>query len=68
MNRPTNLRENKWHIPPTMPASLLEQVGNIHPVLLQVLYNRGISNPAQIQAFLDGHYLQSTDPFLLPDM
>ncbi|MCA9932074.1 MAG: single-stranded-DNA-specific exonuclease RecJ, partial [Anaerolineales bacterium] len=38
------------------------------PVLLQVLYNRGISNPAQIQAFLDGHYLQSTDPFLLPDM
>ncbi len=36
--------------------------------MLQVLYNRGIIEPAAVQAFLEGRYLESTDPFLLPDM
>ena len=36
--------------------------------MLQVLYNRGIIKPGDIQAFLEGTYLESTDPFLLPDM
>jgi single-stranded-DNA-specific exonuclease len=68
MDRPENLRKNKWHIPPKMPVTLPEQVGDVHPVLLQVLYNRGISKPDQIRSFLDGHYAKSTDPFLLTDM
>lgn len=51
-----------------MPPTLTEQVGDVHPVLLQVLYNRGISQPDQIRSFLDGHYAKSTDPFLLTDM
>ena len=68
MDRPPNLRKNKWHIPPQMPPTLTEQVGDVHPVLLQVLYNRGISQPDQIRSFLDGHYAKSTDPFLLTDM
>ncbi len=68
MDRPANLRKNRWHIPPKMPKTLPEQVGDVHPVLLQVLYNRGISKPDQIRAFLDGHYAKSTDPFLLTDM
>jgi single-stranded-DNA-specific exonuclease len=36
--------------------------------LLQTLYNRGISEPPRIQAFLEGRYLENTDPFLLPEM
>jgi len=68
MDRPENLRKNRWHIPPKMPNTLPEQVGDVHPVLLQVLYNRGISKPDQIRAFLEGHYAKSTDPFLLTDM
>jgi single-stranded-DNA-specific exonuclease len=36
--------------------------------LLQVLYNRGLQERNHIQAFIEGQYLESTDPFLLPDM
>ncbi len=68
MQRPESLRPKKWLIAPTVPTEIRQQLSHIHPVLLQVLYNRGIIEPAQIQAFLDGRYLQSTDPFLLTDM
>ncbi|HEX6385689.1 MAG TPA: single-stranded-DNA-specific exonuclease RecJ [Anaerolineae bacterium] len=68
MNRPDSLRANKWQVAPTVPFSIQQKLGHIHPVLLQVLYNRGISKPADIQAFLEGRYLESTDPFLLPDI
>ena len=37
-------------------------------ILLQILHNRGLVEAADIQAFLEGRYLESTDPFLLPDM
>ena len=68
MNRPTTLRKNIWQVAPKVPSHIQEKIGHIHPIMLQVLYNRGIIEPAAIQAFLEGHYLESTDPFLLPDM
>ncbi len=68
MKRPANLRENKWQVAPAVPAQTRQRLAHIPPVLLQVLYNRGLTDPAQIQAFLEGRYLQSTDPFLLADM
>lgn len=68
MKRPDNLTPIRWTIPPRISESVRQRLPDIHPVLLQVLYNRGIANPAQIQAFLEGHYLESTDPFLLADM
>ena len=68
MNRPTTLRKNIWQVAPRVPDHIQEKFSHIHPVMLQVLYNRGIINPGDIQAFLEGHYLESTDPFLLPDM
>lgn len=68
MNRPDELRAKKWYLTPVMPAELQQSLGDVHPVLLQVLYNRGVSTPASVQAFLEGHYLKSTDPFLLADM
>lgn len=68
MNRPNALRKNIWQVAPKVPAHVQEKFGHIHPVMLQVLYNRGIIEPAAVQAFLEGRYLESTDPFLLPDM
>lgn len=68
MNSPNTLRKNIWQVAPKVPAHVQQQLGHIHPVMLQVLYNRGIIKPGDIQAFLEGHYLESTDPFLLPDM
>jgi single-stranded-DNA-specific exonuclease len=40
----------------------------IHPVLRQILHNRGLSHPADVQAFLENRYLPSRDPFQLADM
>ena len=32
------------------------------------MYNRGLTEPAQVQAFLEGRYLENSDPFLLAGM
>lgn len=68
MNRPSSLRLQKWQVAPSLPVSLQQNLSHIHPVLLQILYNRGLTDAATIQAFLDGRYLEKTDPFLLTDM
>ncbi|MCP4418285.1 MAG: single-stranded-DNA-specific exonuclease RecJ, partial [Chloroflexi bacterium] len=68
MNRPTTLRKKIWQVAPKIPTHVQENFSHINHVMLQVLYNRGIIEPAAVQAFLEGHYLESTDPFLLPDM
>ncbi len=68
IKRPINLRENKWLVAPEVPPAFQQKLNHIPPILLQILYNRGISDPAHIQAFLEGHYLESTNPFDLLDM
>jgi single-stranded-DNA-specific exonuclease len=68
MKRPEELRATTWQIAPLVPAEVRQKLSHIHPVLLQILYNRGIVEPGDIQSFLDGRYLHSTDPFLLQDM
>lgn len=70
MKRPESLREYRWLLAPDIPPDLpLHKASNsIHPVLRQILYNRGLEQPAEIQAFLENRYLLSRDPFLLTDM
>lgn len=72
MNRPVELREYRWLVAPELPAgSPLEASAlseTTHPVLRQILYNRGLVDPAHAQAFLENRYLESRDPFLLADM
>ncbi|MFQ5400310.1 MAG: single-stranded-DNA-specific exonuclease RecJ [Anaerolineae bacterium] len=68
MNRPEGIRTQQWQLAPTVPDDVRRRFEHLHPVLLQVLYNRGIIEPGRIQAFLEKRYLESTDPFLLADM
>jgi single-stranded-DNA-specific exonuclease len=68
MNRPANLRPSQWQVAPPISAKADQQMGHIPPVLRQILFNRGLIEAADVQAFLDGRYLASTDPFLLADM
>lgn len=68
MKRPESVRENNWQIAPPVPTHIQAELNYYHPILLQTLYNRGIMDVGHIQAFLDGQYLESTDPFLLTDM
>lgn len=68
MDPQVELHARRWQVAPPAPATLRQSLGHLHPVLLQVLYNRGLTDAAHIQGFLDGRYLESSDPFLLPDM
>jgi single-stranded-DNA-specific exonuclease len=70
MTRPESLREYRWLIAPEIPADspLHTNAEAIHPILRQVLYNRGLNRPSEIQSFLANHYLSSRDPYLLADM
>ncbi len=68
MNYPPTIRAAKWQLAPVMPPVTRDALGYLHPVLRQLLYNRGITTAAEAQAFLEGRYLGKTDPFLLADM
>ncbi len=68
MVRPDSIRANRWQIAATMPPGTKQKLDHLHPVLSQVLYNRGLTEATQIQAFLEGKYRDSSDPFLLAGM
>jgi len=60
------LSQTHWRILPQVP--LRTNLPGIHPLVVQLLYNRGITEPSQIEAFLSIDQRLKTDPFLLPDM
>ncbi len=43
-------------------------IAGVHPLVAQLLYNRGISEPSQVELFLSADKRLEADPFLLPDM
>ncbi|NET74202.1 MAG: single-stranded-DNA-specific exonuclease RecJ, partial [Sphaerospermopsis sp. SIO1G2] len=68
MTETKQIPQKQWNIAPAVPPQLTQSLPQYHPILLQVLYNRGLTNEAAIEAFLSGQYLKAEDPFLLPDM
>ena len=68
MSRPASLPARRWRIAPPAPLALRHALPQLSPVLLQILYNRGLTSPQLIEAFLQHQYFAATDPFLLPDM
>lgn len=60
----------RWLPAPSQPllASPLAAQLKISPLLAQCLVNRGLSEPAAIENFLQPRLKQLADPFLLPDM
>jgi len=43
-------------------------VAGVDPLVAQLLHNRGISEPAEVEIFLSADKRLEVDPFLLPDM
>lgn len=60
-------REAHWLIKPVAPESFLRAVPE-HPLLAQVLYNRGVDTPAAVSAFLGEAHATVENPFKLRDM
>ncbi|MGH2537485.1 MAG: single-stranded-DNA-specific exonuclease RecJ [Candidatus Promineifilaceae bacterium] len=61
-------RRYRWRLAQPMPAAIQQATAGLHPLLAQVLHGRGLRDGQQMAAFLDGHYLESRDPFLLAGM
>jgi len=61
------MTHSRWKLPPRLPAERLSRT-DLPPLLAQLLYNRGITEPAEIEPFLAADERLLNDPFLLPDM
>ena len=61
------MSHRRWQLPSRLPAEQLARL-DLPPLVAQLLYNRGITDPAHIDSFLAADERLLNDPFLLPDM
>lgn len=45
-------KPKRWQIAPRVASSIIARFSNLHPLIVQILYNRGITTPEQAAAFL----------------
>jgi single-stranded-DNA-specific exonuclease len=57
-----------WLSRPTLPTPIAQRLGQFHPLVAQLLYNRGIDSLASAEAYLAARLPEGCDPLLLPDM
>ncbi len=62
-----SLTGRHWRIRPVVPAEHLRRFPRLHPVVVQILYNRGIVEPTEVIAFLRRE-LPPDNPFRLRDL
>ncbi|MBN1812714.1 MAG: single-stranded-DNA-specific exonuclease RecJ [Anaerolineae bacterium] len=57
----------RWQIAPPAPPSHVARFPHLHPIIVQVLYNRGLTDPGDVSAFLnnEGH---ESNPFAIEGM
>jgi len=59
----------KWEVIKPLGLSVRKKFPEIHPIILQLLFNRGLKTQQEIEEFLNPVYGSSTaDPFLFKDM
>ena len=62
------MKRCRWHILPRVPPDHPINTSEYSPLLKQLLYNRGLSEPAMAQAFFYADSRLSGDPWMLPDI
>ncbi len=60
--------QKEWQSKPIVPKSILEQFPELRSLVVQLLYNRGIESPDQVEWFLGPDYHNLYSPFLFTDM
>ena len=58
----------RWNLLPPVPDKYLVEYSGFPPLIAQILYNRGLTEPSRLQSFIAGDKSLANDPFLLPDM
>jgi len=62
------LKHSRWYVLPPVPESYLANTPGFPPLIAQLLYNRGLAEPSQVDSFLAADGRLQGDPFRLPDM
>ena len=62
-----SLSPKRWQVAPPALPSHIARFPHLHPITMQVLYNRGVTNPASVIAFFNGESGEA-NPFDLKEM
>ena len=62
------MRHCRWNILPSAPDKHLVNTSDLSPLVVQLLYNRGLTELSQLQPFIIADKSLSGNPFLLTDM
>ncbi len=57
-----------WQLQSEVPKATLEQFPELRSTVVQLLYNRGITDPERVEWFLNPDYHNLNDPFLFKEM
>lgn len=60
-------QQKKWFVKPKVPASHLARLPHVDPLIVQLLYNRGVATPEAVEAFLKGE-ARNDNPYELKGM
>ncbi|KKQ80111.1 MAG: Single-stranded-DNA-specific exonuclease RecJ [Parcubacteria group bacterium GW2011_GWC2_38_7] len=60
--------QKEWRVLPKAPVSFINELKKYHPLIAQLLYNRGLQSQQQIQSFFTPEFDKLHDPFLFKDM
>ncbi len=58
----------RWNLLPPVPDKHLTTISDFPPLIVQLLYNRGLTKPSQLEIFITSDKRLSGNPFLLSDM
>ena len=45
------LTSKRWDISPSVPRRQLDRLSHLHPLLVQILFNRGVTDPEEARCF-----------------
>ncbi len=62
------MAHRRWNLLPSVPDKHLVNISGFPPLITQLLYNRGLTEPSQLESFMAADERSSGNPFLLPDM
>ena len=62
------MNNSRWNVLPPAPVEYFAETPDLPPLIAQILYNRGLTEPSQLASFIAADERLSADPFLLPDM
>jgi single-stranded-DNA-specific exonuclease len=60
--------KKEWQIMPKVKKEFIDKYPDYNPVILQLLFNRGIVEKSEVKDFLEKKYESLYDPFLFRDM